>query len=245
MHHLVRCDVAPGTTQNRTRLRRSPAGPRDGRWFDVAQERADGVTSLRAGAPGRGQRLSPPVRADTQLRDGKEVEVTTGFEPVNAGFADQCVKPLRHVTPCGEDATSLASVAAPRGFEPRFSDPKSGVLPLDEGASTHADSLRGEEEGSGAEDGTRTRDPHLGKVMLYQLSHFRPIATGVFRWCREPDSNWRPHDFQSCALPTELSRPAGAVRTLHHILGAAHKRPQGRPRPHGCIAESSPPSGPR
>ena len=25
----------------------------------------------------------------------------------------------------------------------------------------------------GAEDGTRTRDPHLGKVMLYQLSHFR------------------------------------------------------------------------
>jgi hypothetical protein len=29
-------------------------------------------------------------------------------------------------------------------------------------------------EGIGAEDGTRTRDPHLGKVMLYQLSHFRP-----------------------------------------------------------------------
>ncbi len=28
-------------------------------------------------------------------------------------------------------------------------------------------------EGCGAEDGTRTRDPHLGKVMLYQLSHFR------------------------------------------------------------------------
>ena len=26
------------------------------------------------------------------------MEVTTGFEPVNAGFADQCVKPLRHVT---------------------------------------------------------------------------------------------------------------------------------------------------
>ena len=25
----------------------------------------------------------------------------------------------------------------------------------------------------GAEDGTRTRDPNLGKVVLYQLSHFR------------------------------------------------------------------------
>ena len=30
----------------------------------------------------------------------------------------------------------------------------------------------------GAEDGTRTRDPNLGKVMLYQLSHFR--ATGRY-----------------------------------------------------------------
>ena len=27
--------------------------------------------------------------------------------------------------------------------------------------------------GFGAEDGTRTRDPNLGKVMLYQLSYFR------------------------------------------------------------------------
>ncbi len=26
---------------------------------------------------------------------------------------------------------------------------------------------------NGAEDGARTRDPNLGKVVLYQLSHFR------------------------------------------------------------------------
>ena len=26
-----------------------------------------------------------------------------------------------------------------------------------------------------ADDGTRTRDPHLGKVMLYQLSHVRIV----------------------------------------------------------------------
>jgi hypothetical protein len=63
-------------------------------------------------------------------------------------------------------------LAAPRGFEPRFTDPKSAVLPLDEGAA--AGRLRVSSIGrSGAEDGTRTRDPHLGKVMLYQLSHFR------------------------------------------------------------------------
>ncbi len=29
------------------------------------------------------------------------------------------------------------------------------------------------------------------------------------RWCREPESNWRHRDFQSRALPTELSRPDG------------------------------------
>ena len=61
-------------------------------------------------------------------------------------------------------------LAAPRGFEPRFTDPKSAVLPLDEGAAGPS----GQE--CGAEDGTRTRDPHLGKVMLYQLSHFRSMS---------------------------------------------------------------------
>ena len=70
-------------------------------------------------------------------------------------------------------------LAAPRGFEPRFTDPKSAVLPLDEGAAAELrDSFRaipGQE--NGAEDGTRTRDPHLGKVMLYQLSHFRSKHT--------------------------------------------------------------------
>ena len=67
-------------------------------------------------------------------------------------------------------------MAAPRGFEPRFTDPKSAVLPLDEGAAAGSSwdgPVRVGQE-NGAEDGTRTRDPHLGKVMLYQLSHFRP-----------------------------------------------------------------------
>jgi hypothetical protein len=30
---------------------------------------------------------------------------------------------------------------------------------------------------NGADDGIRTRDPHLGKVMLYQLSHVRVRLT--------------------------------------------------------------------
>jgi hypothetical protein len=43
---------------------------------------------------------------------------------------------------------------------------------------TGRDSLR-------ADDGIRTRDPHLGKVMLYQLSHVRaslqPSVSGAIR----------------------------------------------------------------
>ena len=55
------------------------------------------------------------------------------------------------------------------GFEPVYTDLQSAASPL--GHSTGSvdrskDLLR-------ADDGTRTRDPHLGKVMLYQLSHIR------------------------------------------------------------------------
>ena len=44
------------------------------------------------------------------------------------------------------------------------------------GNRPHASTALPAEHESGAEDGTRTRDPHLGKVMLYQLSHFRPLV---------------------------------------------------------------------
>ncbi len=50
----------------------------------------------------------------------------------------------------------------------------------------------------GADDGVRTRDPDLGKVVLYQLSHVRmgnafqfsnrPPRKGS-EWRRRPDSN--------------------------------------------------------
>ena len=34
----------------------------------------------------------------------------------------------------------------------------------------------------GAENETRTRDPNLGKVMLYQLSYFRKLNPVLFVW---------------------------------------------------------------
>src|SRR5438309_8704772 len=121
-------------------------------------------------------------------------------------------------------------MVAPRGFEPRLTDSKSAVLPLDEGAAARLGEDEG--EGNGAEDGTRTRDPHLGKVMLYQLSHFRSVhATGC--WCREPESNWRHRDFQSRALPTELSRPGGpqAHRLRRRPENSTSRRARAAARP--------------
>src|SRR5262245_48705570 len=142
------------------------------------------------------------------------VEATTGFEPVSRGVADPRVEPLHHVAarrPLGRPR-DVQLLAAPPGFEPGFTDSRYGVRPLDEGAAglflEWLPAHDGQE--NGAEDGTRTRDPHLGKVMLYQLSHFRSMTRPPpKRWCREPDSNWRHRDFQSRALPTELSRPDG------------------------------------
>ena len=53
---------------------------------------------------------------------------------------------------------------------------------------------------NGAVDEARTRDLHLGKVALYQLSYYRTL------WCLGAESNHRHCDFQSHALPTELPR---------------------------------------
>jgi hypothetical protein len=46
--------------------------------------------------------------------------------------------------------------------------------------STQAGGLRGRGTAYGADDEIRTRDPHLGKVMLYQLSYVR--IGNQYRW---------------------------------------------------------------
>ncbi len=64
---------------------------------------------------------------------------------------------------------------------------------------------------SGAKNGTRTRDPDLGKVVLYQLSYFRILRSCCLNqplfqcsWSEKRDSNPRPRPWQGRALPTEL-----------------------------------------
>ena len=117
------------------------------------------------------------------------LEVTPGFEPGNQGFADPCL------------TTWLCHHREHLYYMRLFS--KSPHLFLDFDAHTFVWAS------SGAGNEARTRYLHLGKVALYQMSYAR-------RWCPEPESNQRHVDFQSTALPTELSgqifRPAETAR---------------------------------
>ena len=79
-----------------------------------------------------------------------------------------------------------------------------------------------------ADDGIRTRDPHLGKVMLYQLSHVRvpPLAgclddiTGCLARCtnRARRALWETYSSVSVGSSTASSR-ARTPRGTHSEAG--------------------------
>ena len=79
------------------------------------------------------------------------MEVETGFEPVYAAL-QAAASPLGH---------STAAVQRPQPY-PRLPH-RAGVHSGDAGGPLT----------QRADDGTRTRDPHLGKVMRYQLRYVR------------------------------------------------------------------------
>ena len=62
---------------------------------------------------------------------------------------------------------ALQASALPLGYIARYRKGRLGIMPLP--------TLKV----PGAEDGVRTRDPDLGKVVLYQLSHFRARIHGI------------------------------------------------------------------
>src|ERR1700743_1955293 len=84
-----------------------------------------------------------------------------GYRPRVQGFAGPCLS--HSATPPQERASPAACVP--------------GVQYAHQGAASPR--LR-------ADDGIRTRDPHLGKVMLYQLSHVRMPPLCTFRGGSSP-----------------------------------------------------------
>ena len=113
------------------------------------------------------------------------LEVTPGFEPGNQGFADPCLTTWL----CHRLFIIICRVSqkAQRTSYFFFHLKKPHVRVT---------------FSNGAGDETRTRYLHHGKVALYQMSYAR-------KWCPEPESNQRHGDFQSPALPTELSGQNG------------------------------------
>ena len=73
-----------------------------------------------------------------------------------------------------------------------------------------------------AGDGVRTRDPQLGKLMLYQLSYSRESRLPKSHWS---ELNRRPLDYESSALPLSYSgtRFQARVRVANN-QGSKNKR---------------------
>ena len=117
-----------------------------------------------------------------------------GVEPTNALRASRFSKPFPWASRASLQTEEPAARSSPRraaandsgtagasfplplqGSNLDFPDPESGVLPVTpRGSSARSPlqglSLHGQEK---AGDGARTRDPQLGKLMLYQLSYSR------------------------------------------------------------------------
>ena len=111
-------------------------------------------------------------------------------------------------------------LAAPRGFEPRFTDPKSAVLPLDEGAAPRPGQRKwsGRRDSNprpspwqgdalpteplpparfrppigGAESQNRTGDTAIFSRVLYQLSYLGPMANQALAARRRREITMRP-----------------------------------------------------
>src|SRR4051795_8877381 len=112
-----------------------------------------------------------PDPAQVQVRGCFLLVGDTGFEPVTSSVS------RKRATTAPIARSSPRALEVETGFEPAYTALQAVASPL--GHSTvpdratppdrqpvRRDSLR-------ADDGIRTRDPHLGKVTLYQLSHVR------------------------------------------------------------------------
>src|SRR6185369_13545080 len=100
----------------------------------------------------------------------------------------------------------------------------------DPGRSRTRDASRAE-KWSGRRDSNPRPSPWQGDALPTEplpLDNARPPPK---RWCREPGSNWRHRDFQSRALPTELSRPDGQPGSVTRRRWRGYHGPQTRFKP--------------
>ena len=70
-----------------------------------------------------------------------------------------------------------------------------------------------------AEDETQTRDPQLGRLMLYQLSYFRRIVCGQ-RWIRTTEGESQ----QIYSLPHLATLEFALILSLHYFRASCRIR---------------------
>ena len=118
-------------------------------------------TALQAAASPLGQ----PTLSNLNLKDFRKVRADDGTRTRDPHLGKVMLYQLSHIR-----TQSLSDWGLVRRYITTVGD--TGFEPVTSSVSgkraTTAPIAR-------ADDGTRTRDPHLGKVMLYQLSHIRVI----------------------------------------------------------------------
>ena len=93
----------------------------------------------------------------------------TGIEPVTSSVSGKrataaLIAPVKAIELSGEVAT---------GIEPAYTALQAAASPLGHATVVESSTSEPASRFTGADDETRTRDPHLGKVMRYQLRYIR------------------------------------------------------------------------
>ena len=193
---LAELERGPGELAGATaRLRSSSTTPSGwpGGWLRVATRMGVGsactaaATSAHAGSSGYPLRTRPPVAGGRHT--GNTLAAGSGRQPPGTDGAHRALNatggahlPARHE---GGGAGDRGLPGRPNRPSQRVGDVTVTATGLARG--WHAGRFAGERKSPaqgpvrpvtwaglrGADDGIRTHDPHLGKVMLYQLSHVR------------------------------------------------------------------------
>ncbi len=165
----------------------------------------------------------------------RSVEATIGFEPMNKGFADPRVRPLRHVAGSRPVGRLCCQVGCPSRIRTSANGSKVRCPTTRRRGSGAGSRSRVWGEWSGRRDSNPRPSPWQGDALPTEPL---PLDVPTRGWCREPDSNWRHRDFQSRALPTELSRPGpglprgsvgAAQNTMGPVRAARRAGPSARP----------------